>query len=136
MARVVRFCKLLESYVGDNVFDISRPHIFGNPFTHLKNTATKTVHVKSRDEAIRLYGEYFDAMVQRDETFRAEWDRMYEAYCKYEEIYLGCYCKLDEHCHADMIAKKLAARQSKEKIDAIMASRRQKKNENNTLANG
>lgn len=121
MAKIIRYCKLQEEHVGDNCFDVSRPNIFGNPYTHIKNRNTlASVKVKSREEAIELYSPYFDKMLADNtkygDIFREEWDKMYNAYKTYDEIYLGCFCKLDENCHADIIAKKLQQRSIKEKI--------------------
>ena len=129
MAKITRYCKLKEEHSGPNAFDISRPNIFGNPYTHLKNRQTKAmVKVKNRDEAIDLYDPYFDNVL-KDETevgqrFREEWDRMYEAYKTYDEIFIGCYCHTDERCHGDIIIKKLVQRSMKEKLNKI----RQKRN--------
>ena len=124
MSKITRHSKCDGEMYGENVFDISRPNIFGNPYTHIKNRETKAlVKVSTRDEAIRLYSFYFDRMLALDgdegDRFRAEWDRMYDAYKKYDEIFLSCYCKLTESCHADVIRKKLIQRSMKEKIDGI-----------------
>ena len=94
----------------------------------IKSKETKAqVKVATREEAISLYGSYFDAMLKTDgdvgDLFRAEWDRMYEAYKKYDTIYIGCYCKLDEDCHGDIIRKKLIQRSMKEKLDEIKRKR-------------
>lgn len=129
MAKITRYCKLKEEHSGPNAFDISRPNIFGNPYTHIKNRQTKAmVKVKNRDEAIDLYDPYFDNML-KDETevgqrFREEWDRMYEAYKTYDEIFLGCYCHTDERCHGDIIIKKLVQRSMKEKLDKLRKDRK------------
>ena len=128
MAKVIRYCKLNEEHYGDNVFDVARPSIFGNPYTHIKNKETKAqVKVATREEAISLYGPYFEAMLKDEsevgDLFREEWDRMYEAYKKYDTIYIGCYCKLDEDCHGDIIRKKLIQRSMKEKMKEILAKR-------------
>lgn len=124
MAKIIRYCKLKEEHYGPNCFDVSRPNIFGNPYTHIKNRETKaTIKVKTREEAIDLYGPYFDNMLKDDseigECFREEWDKMYEAYKTYDEIYLGCYCELNQRCHSDVIAKKLIQRSMKEKLAKI-----------------
>ena len=128
MSKIIRYCKLNEEHYGDNVFDVSRPNIFGNPYTHIRNKETKAqVKVATREEAISLYDPYFDAMLESEgesgDLFRAEWDRMYEAYKKYDEIYIGCYCKLNEDCHGDIIRKKLIQRSMNEKLDEIKRKR-------------
>lgn len=128
MAKVIRYCKMEEERSGDNVFDVSRPNVFGNPYTHIKNKETlASVKVSSRDEAIDLYSDYFDRMLKDEsefgDKFREEWDRMYEAYKTFDVIYIGCYCKLDERCHGDIIRGKLIQRSMKEKIEEIKKSR-------------
>lgn len=117
-----------ESHDGSNCFDISRPNIFGNPYTHIKTKKTKAeVVVKDRDTAIELYSEYFDQRLLNDNNFKAAWDRMYEAYKKYDTIYIGCYCHLDEKCHGDIIIKKLHQRAMKEILYNIRLERATKK---------
>lgn len=124
MSKIIRYCKLNEEHSGDNAFDISRPNVLGNPYTHIKDKKTlASVKVKTRDEAIDLYSDYFDKMLLDEsefgDLFRQEWDRMYEAYKKYDTIYIGCYCSLDERCHGDIIKKKLIQRSMKEKIERL-----------------
>lgn len=121
MSKAIRYCKLEEEHIGGNCFDVSRPNIFWNPYTHIRNKHTKAqVVVKSREEAIRLYGLYFDKMLLKDEVFKNEWDRMFEAYMSNDEIYIGCYCRLDEDCHADTIINKLRQRAIKEEMANII----------------
>lgn len=123
---VIRFCKLNEEYHGDNVYDISRPNIFGNPFTHLKKTAAEKnlVKVKNRDIAIDLYSKYFDKMYECDEEFKEEFDKMFEQYESGMDIYLGCFCKRGERCHGDIIEQKLVQFSMKKKLDALRKSKR------------
>lgn len=120
MGKIVRYCKLKEEHEGANCFDVSRPNLFGNPYTHIKNKETKAlVTVKNRDEAIDLYDAYFDRMLLVDERFREEWNRMYEAYVEYGVVYIGCYCNENERCHGDIIAKKLKQRALKEMVRKV-----------------
>lgn len=125
MSKIIRYCKLKEEHFGDNAFDVSRPNIMGNPYTHIKNKETLAlVKVKTRDEAVELYSPYFDKMYAENEEFKAEVDRMYEAYKKYPEIYIGCYCDVEkEKCHTEVIAKKLMQRSMKEKIERVRQER-------------
>ena len=100
----------------------------GNPYTHIKNRQTKAlVVVKNREEAISLYGTYFDMMMESDDEsgkkFREEFDKIYAAYKKFGEIFLGCYCHTDETCHCDVIRDKLLQRSMKEKLLKAMGSR-------------
>ena len=126
MARAERICKVDNDMQGDNVFDVSRPNTLSNPFTHIKEKKTLAKRVvKDRETAIKLYEEYFDEMVQTEGSeFKKEFDRMYEAYITYETIYLKCYCKLTESCHADYIIKKLNQRLVKSKIDEVLKERK------------
>lgn len=120
MAKVVRYCKLEEEHIGDNCFDISRPNILGNPYTHIKNRKTLAVFTtKTREEAIEKYVAYFDEMLKTSETFRNEWERIFDAYKKYDTIYIGCYCRVDESCHGDFLVKRLKQRLLKETIQKL-----------------
>lgn len=127
MSKVIRNCILNGEKTGENAFNIYRPYIFGNPYTHIKNKETKAmVRVKTRDEAIEMYDKYFDAMIadttEAGEQFRQAFDELYEAYKKYDVIYLNCYCKETETCHGDIIRKKLIQRSMKEKLKNINKS--------------
>lgn len=125
MSKIVRYCKLKEEHSGPNAFDVSRPNVMGNPYTHIKDRQTKAlVKVKSRDEAIDLYAPYFDMMVEKDPLFKATFDRMYEAYKTYDIVYIGCFCNLNERCHADIIIKKIIQRSMKEKLAQIQRIRK------------
>ena len=117
MAQAIRYCKTTDDMHGENVFDCSRPHIMSNPFTHIKDKKTLAKRVvKDRETAIQMYGDYFDKMVVEDETFAKAFDEIYEAFKKFDKIYLGCYCKLTESCHVDYIIRKLNQRLIKEKF--------------------
>lgn len=120
MAKIIRYCKTQEQHYGDNVFDVSRPNILGNPYTHIKDRETKAlVKVKNRDEAIDLYGPYFDKMYETDTFFKDEVDRMYEAIKNNNTIYIGCYCKTEERCHSDVIIQKMNQRMMREVLSNI-----------------
>lgn len=121
MGKIIRYCKTQEQHYGENVFDVSRPNILGNPYTHIKDRETKAlVKVKNRDEAIDLYSPYFDKMYEVDELYRNEVDRLYDAFKKYDVIYIGCYCKKDEKCHSDIIIQKINQRLMKETLSKIL----------------
>ena len=108
MTQIKRYCVLKEEHNGDNVFRVHRGYILGNPYTHIKNKETKAmVVVKTREEAIDRYGRYFENSLKLIPEFRAEFERMIEACMKYEEVWIGCYCGLDEECHGDYIIKRL-----------------------------
>jgi len=119
-ANVLRYCKLEEEHDGENAFDVSRPNILSNPYTHIKNKKTKAMFVvKTREEAISLYDKYFDNMLLNSKSFKEEWDKLYHAYMTFDTIYLGCYCRVDQNCHADVIIKKLKQRALKDLINKI-----------------
>lgn len=128
MSKIIRYCKLKEEHSGPNAFDISRPNIFGNPYTHIKNRETKAlVKVKTRDEAVDMYDPYFDNMLKDNtevgDRFRTEWDKMYDAYKTYDEIYIGCYCELNQRCHSEVIIRKLVQRSMREKLNKLRESK-------------
>jgi hypothetical protein len=108
MGKIIRYCKLTEDHVGENVFDVSRAGILGNPYTHIKDRSTKAlVKVKTRDDAIELYKVYFKKMMESKDKeakpFQREFRRIVDAYKAYDTVYVGCYCHLNESCHADFI---------------------------------
>lgn len=124
MAKVIRYCIKNETHEGENVFLIHRPFIFSNPFTHIKDKKTKAKYVVStREEAVELYGDYFDTMVATSSKFKEEWDKLYEAYNKYDEIYIGCYCGVNEQCHGDIIIEKLKRRSIKDMLKKVKEER-------------
>ena len=108
MGKIIRYCKLTEDHVGDNAFDVSRAGILGNPYTHIKTRETKAqIKVKTREDAIELYKIYFKNMMSskdpKAEPFQRAFRRIVEAYKKYDVVYIGCYCHLNETCHGDFI---------------------------------
>lgn len=108
MGKIRRYCVTDEEHEGDNVFRVHRGYILGNPYTHIKGKDTKaTVVVKSREEAIERYKRYFERCLAEFPEFRDEFERMVDACMKYDDIWIGCYCKEGDACHADYIIKRL-----------------------------
>ena len=112
MGKIIRYCKLTEDHVGDNAFDVSRTNILGNPYTHIKERQTKAqVKVKTREDAIEYYKEYFRRMMASKDKeavpFQKEFRRIVDAYKKYDVVYIGCYCHLNESCHGDFIIEQV-----------------------------
>ena len=90
-----------------NNFYIGRPSILGNPYTYDdKDTKLATKSFKTRDEAINAYEEYFHKMMEFDDEFKNEFNKIYEKYKNGEDVYLGCFCH-PLRCHGDVIAKEL-----------------------------
>lgn len=104
-----------ESHDRDkNVYDICRPSILSNPYTHLDLKKTRaTYRVSTREEAIEKYAHYFDTMYSGNTEFKTVVDEIYEKFKDGEDIYLGCVCK-PLPCHGDIIAKKITSRYIKE----------------------
>jgi hypothetical protein len=124
MAKVIRYSVKNETHEGDNVFLIHRPFVFSNPFTHIKDKKTKAKYVvASRDEAINLYKDYFDKMIELSPKFKEEWDKLYDAYKTFDKIYLGCYCGINERCHGDILVDKLKQRSIKDMLQQIKSKR-------------
>ena len=87
MAKVIRYCIKNETHDGVNNFLIHRPYIFSNPFTHIKDKKTKAKYVvATREEAIELFSDYFETMLETSPKFKEEWDKMYEAYKTFDVI--------------------------------------------------
>lgn len=127
MAKVIRYCIKNETHEGENVFLIHRPFIFSNPFTHIKDKKTKAKYVVgSREEAIDMYNDYFDTMVELSPMFKSEWNKLYDAYNKFDEIYLGCYCGTNEPCHGDILIEKLKRRNIKDLLERMKSKRQEK----------
>lgn len=93
--------------------------VLGNPLTHKKLSKTLAIfQVKSREEAIERYSEYFDAQYGHNKEFTELIDEIYAKYKRRETIYLECYCK-PLSCHGDVIVEKLKQRLLREKIKEI-----------------
>lgn len=96
--------------------------ILGNPYTHIKDKATKAFQVvDSREEAIELYDRYFDLMYENSQMFKDVVDEIYEKYKSGVDVYLECYCGEGtdgkKNCHGEVIKEKLQKRLLKEKIN-------------------
>lgn len=121
MAKIIRYCVMEEEHNGENVFKVHRPFPLGNPYTHIKNKETQAlVKVSTREEAIKLYEPYFEKMVLNDKDFKKEWERLIQAYYDFDEIYIGCYCRLNETCHSDIIIRKLKQYITKQHIAKLL----------------
>ncbi len=112
MSKIIRYCKLVEDHVGPNAFDVSRCGVLGNPYTHIKDKTTKAkIIVKTREEAIEMYKEYFRRMMastdRKAKPFQDAFYQIVKAYREYDEVYIGCYCKLNESCHGDFIIEEV-----------------------------
>lgn len=93
--------------------------ILGNPFTDKKLSKTLAIfQVKSREEAIEKYSDYFDSQYGHNKEFTNLIDEIYGKYKSGETIYLECYCA-PLPCHGDIIAEKLQQRLLREKIREI-----------------
>lgn len=116
--------KYKESHYGDNVYDISRNSIFGNPYTHIKDKNNRALFlVSSRDEAISLYKDYFNEMYNTVDWFRSKVDEIYEKYKDGEEIFFSCTCK-PLPCHGDVIKEFLVSRLVKEKVSSLLKNKK------------
>ena len=113
---IIVYNRTKESHDNEINIPIYRPHILGNPFTHIKDKKTKAIYiVKDRDEAIEQYSHYFDLMYQSNADFKRAVDSLYELYKTGKNIYLECYCH-PQKCHGDIIAEKMQQRLIKEKL--------------------
>jgi hypothetical protein len=75
---------------------VSRPSVFGNPFSHKLSRFEDTIYVKDREEAVLCFAEYWYADAQRGLRIMAREDFPPNAI-------LGCVCH-PKPCHADIIA--------------------------------
>ena len=76
---IIVYNRTKESHDYEINIPIYRPHILGNPFTHIKDKKTKAMFiVKDRDEAISNYEHYFDVMYNSNIAFKRAIDNLYE----------------------------------------------------------
>ena len=116
MAGIHVYNKKNETHLGDNNYDITRPNILSNPYTHVKTGKTRAMYVVgTRDEAIRKFGKYFDTMYAGNVEFKRVVDEIFDKYSRGEDVYLACVCK-PLPCHGDVIVQKLTNRLVKEKF--------------------
>jgi len=91
----------------------------GNPFTHEgKKSDIAEFVVKTREEAIEKYKEYFREMYGKDNDLTRKFNEIYEHYKNGEDIYLQCFCK-PLPCHGDFLAEELQRK-------LVMESRKKK----------
>ena len=116
---IIVYNRAKEDHSDDpNNFPIYRGgSILGNPYTHIKDKETKAKYVvKTREEAIDRYADYFDLMYGSHREFTRAVNEIYEKYKAGEDVYLGCYCK-PQSCHCDVIVDKLRKKLVKEKLE-------------------
>ena len=100
-------------YIGRDKFG----NVLSNPYTHLDLNKTIALYkCSSREEAVKNYEIYFDAMYGSNIEFTKIIDEIYEKYKNGEEVFLGCWCDQNKPCHGQVIAKKLQERLIKEKL--------------------
>ena len=124
MSQIKRYCVMKEEHVGPNAFKVHRGYALGNPYTHIKDKKTKAqVVVNTREEAIDRYKRYFEESLKINPEFKAEFDRIVNACMEYEEVFLGCYCNLNETCHADYIIQRLRQECTKRMIQNALKNK-------------
>ena len=121
MSQIKRYCVMKEEHDGPNAFKVHRGYALGNPYTPIKDKKTKAqVVVSTREEAIDRYRRYFEESLKINPEFKAEFDRIVNACMEYEEVFLGCYCNLNETCHADYIIQRLRQECTKRMIQNLL----------------
>ena len=103
-------------YIGRSNLGNILGNILGNPYSHLPSERTIALYkCSSREEAVKNYEIYFDAMYGSNIEFTKIIDEIYEKYKNGEEVFLGCWCH-PKLCHGDVIKQKLEQRLIKEKL--------------------
>ena len=124
MSQIKRYCVLKEEHNGENAFRVHRGYILGNPYTHIKDKTTKAmVVVKTREEAIERYKRYFDNALKIMPEFKEEFDKIVDACMNNEEVWIGCYCSMNETCHADYIIECAKKECRKRMLKNILSSK-------------
>lgn len=86
---------------------IGRGSILGNPFTHLELEKTKAeFHVKTREEAINKYLEYFVEQFKTNAEYQKLLVGLARMILNNTTIYLECYC-VPKLCHGTIIKQLL-----------------------------
>lgn len=124
MSQIKRYCVLKDEHTGPNVFKVHRGYILGNPYTHIKNKSTKAqVIVNTREIAIERYKKYFEVSLKANPEFKEEFDKLVDACMEFDEVWIGCYCDLNEECHGDYIIQRLRQECTKRMIKKIMSEK-------------
>lgn len=98
-----------EQYVKENTVYVGRPHVLGNPYTHL-DKPTLGVKVATREEAIQKFQDWLhDKLCDLNTQECKEIIRMHQ-HALTNTLYLECWCKdeirpskADKPCHAEVI---------------------------------
>ena len=107
MSKIIRYCLVNETRDSDNAFEVCDGTIYENPFDHHKGKKQGKIKVLTREVALRKYSKYFDKAYKLSKEFKESVDKIVDAYEKYDEVFLGCYCSESQLCHADVIAQKV-----------------------------
>jgi len=86
---------------------IGRGSVLGNPYTHLESQYKDLEKVATRDEAIDLYADYANALMEFENDYSIAINKLRKR-SKTESLKLVCYCKLpnkEVRCHGDIIKK-------------------------------
>lgn len=94
----------------DGVQYIGRPHVLGNPFTHLEKDTLAQYKVDTVEQAIDEYRIHFYRELNTNPEFRNEVARLVRHYQLHGILYLSCWCKdelsprsKDHGCHCDVV---------------------------------
>ena len=103
--QVVHFNKHQETEFEFDYY-IGRPGILGNPYTHLTTSTHSKYVVKTRDDAIDSYEDYFYDKLKTDIKFKSEVNKLIDIYKNHQKLNLICWCK-PKRCHGDFLKEYL-----------------------------
>jgi hypothetical protein len=83
---------------------IGRPSLYGNPYSHMSNTAA-LYRTSSRDEAVNKYREYILNRRQHDDAFAQSLNDLANK-AKQGDVNLVCYCH-PLRCHGQILKELL-----------------------------
>lgn len=127
----------IEDYTdNENDFYIGYGSPLCNPYSLNTKHKSYVFTVKSHNESMRKFSDYYDLMYGSNIQFTNSIDAIYEKYKNGQDVYLGCFCKKysikdrknheDECvCHGDIIKEKLQQRLVAEKLKGIMNSNKE-----------
>lgn len=117
MTKIIKFNILQEEHHGPNVFIFTKTNPLNNPYSYAKCKNMKNIfHAKKKDDINMLYSQYFDNMLNISKRFKEEWEKLYNAYLKYDTIYLGSDISPDKESYLDIIVKKIKQKRLKEMV--------------------
>ena len=95
-----------------NTFNVGRPTVLGNPYTHYTKSTLADIQVSTHNEAVSCYEDWLDEQVDNGNQQVIEaLKSIMTVINQGETVHLACWCKDEvtpfktdhKYCHADVI---------------------------------